>query len=163
MAEGQKNLVLILLHNTFNHSGCLADRGELDDLIGTKILPALVTLSSDPDFAVQKAAIPGIGRVICVGLGSGFYCMSGSGSSSRITNETREKAIFQLVSKISPQREGVEDSCLDKNHEVLLETATTIGKIVSYCNANTDDLNTMALRDEVMLPKLAAINELYTP
>ena len=50
-------------------------------MIGTKILPALVTLSSDPDTSVQKAAIPGLGRVICVGLNSGIYCMSSSGGS----------------------------------------------------------------------------------
>ena len=126
-----------------------------EDLIGTKILPALVTLSSDPECGVQKAAIPGLGQVVCAGLGSGFYCMTGSGSSGRISNETRDKATFQLVSKISGAKED--------QHDLLKETALTIGKILSFCNKNTEDLNSMAVRDEVMLPKLAAINDLYVP
>ena len=78
--------------------------------------------------------------------------MTGSG---RISNETRDKATFQLVSKISGAKED--------QHDLLKETALTIGKILSYCNKNTEDLNSMAVRDEVMLPKLAAINDLYVP
>ena len=59
------------------------------------------------------------------------------------------------MSKISGAKED--------QHDLLKETALTIGKILSYCNKNTEDLNSMAVRDEVMLPKLAAINDLYVP
>ena len=64
-------------------------------------------------------------------------------------------SVLQLVSKISGAKED--------QHDLLKETALTIGKILSFCNKNTEDLNSMAVRDEVMLPKLAAINDLYVP
>ena len=60
------------------------------DLVGTKILPGLVTLSSDSDYKVQKSAISGLGSII--------YAVS---QGRRISNETSEKALFQLTSLLS--------------------------------------------------------------
>ena len=124
-----------------------------DDLISTKILPGLVTLSSDPDAKVQKSAIEGLGSVMCIGLGSGFYSVTGS-SGGRISNETREKACFQLSSKLTF------DANEKKHHEVLLEIVTTIGQVVNQ--AANDDLHFMSLRDEVLIPKLCTVFEIYT-
>lgn len=168
-----------------------------DDLIATKILPGLVTLSSDPDLSVQRAAIPGLGSVICIGLAgsassnaTGFFSMTAASGVQKtgsekstisrvISNETREKATFQLVSKIGAgQMSEVTTTLLHKNHEVFLEVARTIGRIVIECTTRTtatttavgsvsgnslDDLDSMSLRDDVLIPKLASINQLYVP
>ena len=59
-------------------------QGDLvEDLIGHKILPGLVTLSSDPDPEVRASALIGLAYVAV---------------SIKSTSETKEKAAFQLVS-----------------------------------------------------------------
>ena len=133
------------------------------DLVGTKILPGLVTLSSDSDYKVQKSAIPGLGSII-------FAVSQGR----RISNETCEKALFQLTSFLSDDTGPDEHkpSMNMKNiHEINMEVAETISSIVIRYNKNltskrresncSSDLSFMSIRDEVLIPKLNVISDKY--
>ena len=62
------------------------------DLVGHKILPGLVTLSSDPEPLVRASALMGLALIVI---------------SQKSTTETREKAAFQLISFINPHHEKV--------------------------------------------------------
>ena len=101
-------------------------QGDEGDLIGHKILPGLVTLSSDPDPEVRSSSLKGLAQVV---IGSSLMVM-----------ETREKAAFQLVSFIIVEQEfevGVQKSAIE-----------AIGHII------TKDKCPHKLRDDLFLPKL---------
>ena len=133
------------------------------DLVGTKILPGLVTLSSDSDYKVQKSAIRGLGSII-------FAVSQGR----RISNETCEKALFQLTSFLSEEN-GLDEHKPAMNmknvHEINMEVAETISSIVLKYNRNfttkrresnsSSDLSFMSIRDDVLIPKLNLISEKY--
>ena len=133
------------------------------DLVGTKILPGLVTLSSDSDYKVQKSAIAGLGSII-------FAVSQGR----RISNETCEKALFQLTSFLS-EDSGADDNKPNVNmknsHEINMEVAETISSIVLKYNKslsskrresnNSSDLNFMSIRDDILIPKLNIISNKY--
>ena len=102
-------------------------QGDEGDLIGHKILPGLVTLSSDPDPEVRSSSLNGLAQVIV-------------SSKSSLMMETREKAAFQLVSFINAEHEsaiGVHKSAIE-----------AIGCVV------TKDKCPHKLRDDLFLPKL---------
>ena len=140
----------------------LSDFAGAYDLVGTKILPGLVTLSSDSDYKVQKSAISGLGSIILA-----------VSQGRRISNETCEKALFQLTSLLS--EDGDENKQATSNiknyHEIYLEMAETISTIILKYNQNlmskrrdsnnTNDLHFMSIRDEVLIPKLNVINNKY--
>ena len=131
-------------------------------MVGTKILPGLVTLSSDLDPKVQKSAISGLGSIILA-----------FSQGRRISNETCEKALFQLTSLLSD--DGDENQQTTSNmknyHEVYLEIAETIFGIILKHNQNsnsktgdsnnTNDLRFMSIRDDVLIPKLNVISNKY--
>ena len=114
--------VKILASLTLQH---LALKQSQGDLIGHKILPGLVTLSSDPDPNVRSSAFLGLSNVII---------------SSNSSMETREKAAFQLVSFISLEHET--------NLEVNLSAIVAIGSIMGK------DSCPHKLRDDLFLPKI---------
>ena len=134
------------------------------DLVGTKILPGLVTLSSDSDYKVQKSAIAGLGSII-------FAVSQGR----RISNETCEKALFQLTSFLSEDSSGTDENKPNMNmknsHEINMEVAETISSIVFKYNKNlvskrresnnSSDLNFMSIRDDILIPKLNVISNKY--
>ncbi len=99
-----------------------------DDLIGPKILPGLVTLSSDPDPSVRISAMQGLAHVVL---------------SVRSTAETREKAAFQLVAFLDQDHE--------RNVEVLVSAIEAVGIAISK------DHCPHKLRDDLFLPKLADV------
>ena len=131
-------------------------------MVGTKILPGLVTLSSDSDYKVQKSAISGLGSII--------YAVS---QGRRISNETSEKALFQLTSLLL--EDGDENRQTPSNmknvHEINMEIAETISSIILKYNQslnskrrdsnNTNNLHFMSIRDDVLIPKLYLINNKY--
>ena len=134
------------------------------DLVGTKILPGLVTLSSDSDYKVQKSAIPGLGSII-------FAVSQGR----RISKETCEKALFQLTSLLSEDtgEEGklMTSSNVKNVHELYMEIAEAIFQIIYKYNQNSNlrrrdsnnsnDLHFLSIRDDVLIPKLNVINNKY--
>ena len=101
-------------------------------MIGTKILPGLITLSSDSDTSVRVSSVSGLCRVI---------------NSTKTSGETREKACFQLL------------SCLDVeqvvDHVMQVEVVRQLASLISSVKFN--DQMGVKLRDEVILPKLAEI------
>ena len=130
------------------------------DLVGTKILPGLVTLSSDSDLKVRISAISGLGSII-LAISQG----------RRISNETCEKALFQLMSHLSEDGDESKQTLNLKDfHELYLEIAETISTIILKHSRNTmlknnrdstNDLHFMSIRDEVLIPKLNVINNKY--
>jgi hypothetical protein len=108
---------------TLQHLACTPGNG---DLLGPKIIPGLVTLSSDPDPGVRSSSMLGLAYVVI---------------SAKATAETREKAAFQLVSFLDIQHE--------RNVAVKISAVESIGVII--CKDNCPH----KLRDELFLPKLA--------
>ena len=135
------------------------------DLIGAKILPGLVTLSSDSDYKVQKSAIPGLGAII-------FAVSQGR----RISKETCEKAIFQLTSFLSDDGDENQQSAqlsMKNAHEMNMEIAETISVVILKYNQSLEskrrdnnnsnnDLHFLSIRDDVLIPKLFVINNKYS-
>ena len=120
-ASGVKIMASLTLQYLAENQG-LADL----DLVGHKILPGLVTLSSDPDPQVRSSALTGLAQVIV---------------ASKSSMETREKAAFQLVSFISQDHE--------QNILVQKSAIEAIGQIV------IKDTCPHKLRDDLFLPKLS--------
>lgn len=124
---------------------------EGDDLVGHKILPGLVTLSSDPDPSVRASALKGLAHVIV--------------TSKKSSMETKEKSAFQLVSFINADHE--------QSVQVHLSAIQAIGFILSK------DACSQKLREDLFLPKIlsfvltleddpqevfkAIIEHIYTP
>ena len=130
-------------------------------MVGTKILPGLVTLSSDSDLKVKMSAVSGLGSII-LAISQG----------RRISNETCEKALFQLISHLSEDGdESKQTMNLKDFHEIYLEVAETISVIIlkhsrrnsmlTNSDSTTNDLHFMSVRDEVLIPKLNVINNKY--
>ena len=114
------------------------------------------------DLKVRISAISGLGSII-LAISKG----------RRISNETCEKALFQLNAHLS---EGGDESkqTLKDFHELYLEIAETISTIILKHSRNTmlkntlvensnssNDLHFMSIRDEVLIPKLNVINTKY--
>ncbi len=106
----------------------MSDITESDDLIGPKVLPGLVTLSSDPDPSVRQSAMKGLAFVVLSVMSSA---------------ETREKAAFQLVAFLDPNHE--------KNTGVLISTVEAVGVAIGK------DHCPHKLRDDLFLPKLSEV------
>ena len=102
-------------------------QGDLvEDLIGHKILPGLVTLSSDPDPEVRASALIGLAYVTV---------------SSKSTSETKEKAAFQLISFLALDHET--------DSHVQCSSIEAIGFIMSKENCPHK------IRDDLFLPKIS--------
>jgi hypothetical protein len=105
-------------------------------LIGTKILPGLITLSSDSDASVRVSSVSGLCRVI---------------NATKTSGETREKACFQLLSCLDVGQ--VVEQVVD--HVMQVEVVRQLASLISSVKFN--DQMAVKLRDEVILPKLAEI------
>lgn len=95
-------------------------------LISARVAPALVTLASDPDVSVKTAAVPTFGKLII----------------STTTKEVKEKICFQLQSVLS-------DPVTRNSHALMLQLVTTLGHVVSSCDAQ--------FREDVIMPQLAGL------
>ncbi|XP_034249824.1 RAB11-binding protein RELCH homolog [Thrips palmi] len=95
-------------------------------LISARVAPALVTLASDPDVSVKTAAVPTFGKLIL----------------STTTKEVKEKVCFQLQSVLS-------DPATKDSHALMLQLVTTLGQVVSSCDAQ--------FREDVIMPQLAGL------
>ena len=116
------------------------DRAQ-DNLIGTKILPGLITLSSDSETSVRVTSVSGLCRVV---------------GSIKTSDETREKACFQLLSYLdsnSIQQRPAE-------HDIRLEVVKQLGQLIA--GVRGFDSLAIKLRDEVLLPKLTELNFKYS-
>ena len=115
------------------------------------------------DLKVRISAISGLGSII-LAISKG----------RRISNETCEKALFQLMSHLSEDGDESKQTLKDF-HELYLKIAETISTIIlkhsrdTMLNKNTlvensnssNDLHFMSIRDEVLIPKLNVINTKY--
>ena len=114
----------------------IPDRAN-DTLAGMKILPGLITLSSDSETAVRVSSVAGLGNVV---------------NSSKSSDEVREKAAFQLLSFLDVSS-GPQQRHLD--HDIRVEVVRQLGLLVPAIRAS--DPLAVKLRDEVLLPKLADV------
>jgi hypothetical protein len=83
-----------------------------EDVVATRVVPALVTLSSDPDLSVRTATIPVFGTLI----------------TNTTMKEIQDKTYMQMQSFLS-------DPVTRENHPVLLQLVATMGHIISACEA----------------------------
>ena len=99
-----------------------------------KILPGLITLSSDSETSVRVCSVAGLAKVV---------------NSFKSSDEIREKATFQLLSflEIGPQRHN--------DHDIRIEVVRQLGTLIPTIRV-TDPL-AVKFRDEVLLPKLAEV------
>ncbi|KAJ1529728.1 hypothetical protein ONE63_006481 [Megalurothrips usitatus] len=95
-------------------------------LISARVAPALITLASDSDVPVKTAAIPTFGKLI----------------TSTTTKQVKEKVCFQLQSVLS-------DPVTRDSHPLLLQLVSTLGQVVSSCDAT--------FREDVIMPQLAGL------
>ncbi|XP_021937822.1 lisH domain and HEAT repeat-containing protein KIAA1468-like isoform X2 [Zootermopsis nevadensis] len=95
-------------------------------LVASRVAPALVTLASDPELSVRSATIPAFGTLI----------------TNTAMKEVQSKTYMQIQSFLS-------DPVTRENHSMLLQLVSTMGRIISACEA--------WFREEVILPQLAAI------
>jgi len=96
-----------------------------------KILPGLITLSSDPEGSVRCSSVTGLFVVT---------------ATRTCCNETREKACFQILNGLT-------------DNEVKREVVNALGRFIPAIKP--DDPFGVKLRDEQFLPKLAQINFTY--
>ena len=99
-----------------------------------KILPGLITLSSDSETSVRVCSVSGLAKVV---------------NSFKSSDEILEKATFQLLSflEIGPQRHI--------DHDIRIEVVRQLGTLIPTIRV-TDPL-AVKFRDEVLLPKLAEV------
>ncbi len=121
-------------------STCITDRAR-DNLIGTKILPGLITLSSDSETSVRVSSVAGLSKVV---------------TSFKTCDETREKACFQLLSYLDVNQ--LQQRPLE--HDIRVEVVRQLGLLIASIR-HYDSL-AVKLRDEVLLPKLSELNFKYS-
>lgn len=83
-----------------------------ESITTNRIVPALITLASDPQLAVRTATIPVFGALI----------------ENSTNKEVLDKTYFQLQSFLS-------DPAARDDHATVLQLVTTLGRIVSTCDS----------------------------
>ncbi|XP_039285476.1 RAB11-binding protein RELCH homolog [Nilaparvata lugens] len=83
-----------------------------ESITTNRIVPALITLASDPQLAVRTATIPVFGALI----------------ENSTNKEVLDKTYFQLQSFLS-------DPAARDDHATVLQLVTTLGRIVSNCDS----------------------------
>jgi len=102
-----------------------------------KILPGLITLSSDAEPSVRVSSVSGLSKVV---------------NSSKSSDEIREKATFQLMSFLEVGQ-GQQQRQID--HDIRLEVVRQLGFLIPAIRIS--DPLAVKLRDEVLLPKLSDV------
>lgn len=82
-----------------------------ENLLTSRIAPALVTLASDPDVAVKTAVLPALGSLI----------------TNTSVKEIQDKTYMQMQSFLA-------DPSVRENHSMLLQLVATMGNVVTACD-----------------------------
>ncbi|XP_075226057.1 RAB11-binding protein RELCH homolog [Lycorma delicatula] len=104
----QRHAVRCATANLFSYA--VANVGE--SMTTNRIVPALITLASDPEVSVRTATIPVFGSLI----------------ENSTNKEVLDKTYFQLQSFLS-------DPVARDNHPTLLQLVVTLGRIVTSCDS----------------------------
>ncbi|XP_054287320.1 RAB11-binding protein RELCH homolog [Macrosteles quadrilineatus] len=92
----------------FGHT--VAHVGE--SMVTNRIVPALITLASDPEITVKTSTIPVFGKLI----------------EHSTTKEVEDKTYFQLQTLLS-------DPAARDSHQTLLQLVSTLGNVVTKCDS----------------------------
>ena len=126
-----------LLHLVISSDNTLEDQEEL---VSRMLLPAMVSLASDPEDLVKLSAVPGLAALLTLAFLNWEVSELGLDQYVKMLKIT----IFQEKEKISIQLNSL---CEDPSEKVVLASLQQVGQLLPVCQE---------IRDQLLLPTLCS-------